>query len=98
MPQTARSTVLYMPPYQKRTAAVHELNATAGRLRVDLFERLMDRRGATTWIARAVAAEVGRTTMFRLRRGEGANLTTALKLAKAAGTTVDKLFERVEAA
>lgn len=52
-------------------------------------------KGARTVEDQAERCRVDRATMFRLRAGAtGTSLETAMKLAEAAGTTVEVLFGR----
>lgn len=87
-----------MAATQNGTAPSHK--QTTIRLRVDLFDRLMAKQGITSVRGQARAVGVGKTTMFRLRAGNGCGTNTkvAMRMAEACGTTVEKLFERVEAA
>lgn len=84
--------------------AAHKSNAPAHRsdglrLRVDVFDKLMAKRGATTVVDQARFLGIHRATIFRLRKGEpGSGHRVAVRMAAACGTTVEKLFEWVEAA
>lgn len=81
--------------------ATQKNNATADQsddwvLDVDLFDRLMARKGVTTVEAQAELAGVHRATMFRWRKPSGTSIgvADAFNLAELAGTTVQKLFRR----
>lgn len=65
------------------------------RLRSNVFDALMLAKGVRTVEEQAERCRVDRATMFRLRSGAtSTSLDTAMKLAEAAGTTVEVLFGR----
>lgn len=73
---------------RKRTTAV-----TPVSLRVELFEELTSRKGATTDVARGELLGFDRYTVMRLRRpGYEPSVGTALHIARVLGTKVEKLW------
>jgi DNA-binding XRE family transcriptional regulator len=64
------------------------------RLRVEVFDALMNRKGITFVAAQARELGVSRSNLFRLRTGATEpGLGLAMKMARLAGTTVEVLFE-----
>lgn len=82
-------------PALQRCAAPSQTSDTVVRLRVEVFDALMAAKGVTSVAEQARVVGVHRATIFRLRAGSGTSARTAMKLAAACRTTVDKLFERV---
>lgn len=67
-------------------------------LRVEVFDTLTAKFGATTDVARAELLGVDRATLQRLRKRKfHPRIATALRMADRLGTTFDELFERVAA-
>ena len=65
------------------------------RLRVEVLDALMAKRGVHSVAGTARAARISRATLFRLRGHKlNASGLVAVRLAEAAGTTIDALFER----
>ncbi len=64
------------------------------RLRLDVYDRLAHRRGATTPTEQAELHGISRGHMYRLRTGaKTPRLDLAMRIASDLGTTVEKLFE-----
>jgi DNA-binding XRE family transcriptional regulator len=68
------------------------------RLRVNVLDALMQQQGVQSVAGQAERVGVNRSTLFRLRNGETVpSVDLAMRIAAAAGTTVEVLFERVTA-
>ncbi len=67
------------------------------RLRRDLYDKLMARRGASTVDQQVEITGLPRATLYRIRQGSSPSLATAMAVADALGVTVETAFERVEA-
>lgn len=64
------------------------------RLRVDVYDRRLAKKGVRTVAAAAELHGINRTQLFDYRSGRKApHLTIAMKMAADLGTTVDVLFE-----
>lgn len=90
----SRSNVTHVEATQIRDGAAVKTDAGL-RLRVEVLDALMAKKGINSVAGTARAAGISVATMFRLRGAKnGANLRTATRLASAAGTSVDALFEQ----
>lgn len=65
------------------------------RLRVEVYDALAAKRGATTVVAQAKLHEIGRQHLFDIRAGRSLpSLPLALRMASDLETTVEALFGR----
>jgi DNA-binding XRE family transcriptional regulator len=64
------------------------------QLRTEVFEVLAFARGADTHTAQAHLCEMSKANLYRLKKGQiEARLGTAMRMAVALGTTVERLFQ-----
>jgi transcriptional regulator with XRE-family HTH domain len=71
------------------------ISGTTLRLRADVFDALAAERGARTLRQQAALTGVSRSTLSRIRRGEGLpSLDVAMQLAEKFGVPISVLFER----
>lgn len=67
------------------------------RLRDKVFDQLTAAKGCLTVVDQARLLDVPRSTLYRLRDGQGdMSLVRALRIAQLLGVHVEDLFERVE--
>lgn len=78
----------------KEDAATHEGDATV-RLRLEVYDALVETKGASTVVAQAALHGVGRQHMFDIRAGRKLpSIKLAMRMAADLGTSVEALFER----
>lgn len=78
---------------QARNTESQERNSEAYFIDFDLFDSLMNAKGIRTATARAGKGRTSRSTYYRMIKHEvGVTLPVAMRYAKAAGTSVNKLF------
>lgn len=68
------------------------------RLRTDVYEALMQDKGATTVTEQVRITGLPRKTLYRIRRGDSPSLATAMHLSEQLGLPLPALFERVREA
>lgn len=91
-----RSSVAFVIPTQACDRPSQTPDLPRVRLRAEVFDALMARRGITSVVAQAAALGTNRSTLFRLRAGETTPLLDlAMDMARLAGTSVEALFELV---
>ncbi|TDE03426.1 helix-turn-helix domain-containing protein [Jiangella asiatica] len=66
------------------------------RLRREVYDRLVEAKGAGTVEQQVRLTGVARATLFRIRGGDPPSLTSAVKIADALGVPLNALFERVK--
>ena len=92
---TRRSNVGGMVATQNSDAPPAESDAKV-RLRVEVYDALAEKRGATTVVAQAKLHEIGRQHLFDIRAGRARpSLDLAIRMAADLDTTVEALFGRV---